>query len=148
MPMLISVLLTFGLVATSVFIHYEVLRAVSRAIPGMPVRPRARLLAVIGAVFVAHMAEIILFALAFALLQYQWGLGAISGSTEGGWLDIFYFSASTYTTLGMGDLFPTGAMRFVAAIESLAGLVLIGWSASYTYLVMREFWDLHERRDG
>ena len=142
--MLLSATLTFLLVATCVFIHYEALRGVSRAMPKMPVRPRTRLVVVIGAVFVAHIVEIILFACAFGLMQHQWGLGEIVGAVEGGWLDMFYFSAATYTTLGMGDLFPSGAMRLVAAIESLAGLVLIGWSASFTYLARREFWDLHE----
>jgi hypothetical protein len=32
-------------------------------------------------------------------------------------------------------------MRIVAGIESLNGLVLIGWSASFTYLTMERFWD-------
>jgi hypothetical protein len=31
-------------------------------------------------------------------------------------------------------------MRLIAGIESLNGLVLIGWSASFTYLTMEEFW--------
>ena len=31
-------------------------------------------------------------------------------------------------------------MRLVAGVESLNGLVLIGWSASFTYLTMEEFW--------
>ena len=45
-----------------------------------------------------------------------------------------------YTTLGIGDLHPNGVMRLVAGVESLNGLVLIGWSASFTYLTMEEFW--------
>ena len=47
---------------------------------------------------------------------------------------------ATYTTLGIGDLHPTGATRLIASVDSLNGLVLIGWSASFTYLTMEEFW--------
>jgi len=142
--MLIAVLLTLFLVVASIFIHYEMLRLISNAFPKMPQSPRRRLLSAIGVVFVAHIMEIALFALAFGLMQHRWGLGEIGGLVEGGWVDFFYFSASSYTTLGMGDLFPTGDLRFVAAIESLTGLVLIAWSASFTYLAMSTFWGMDE----
>ncbi|VAW20379.1 hypothetical protein MNBD_ALPHA12-179 [hydrothermal vent metagenome] len=142
--MLIAILLTLVLVVASIFVHYEMLRLISSAMQKMSGTPRRRLLLAIGVVFVAHIIEISLFAIGFGLMQHRWGLGEISGTIEGGWVDFFYFSASSYTTLGMGDLFPSGDLRFVAAIESLAGLVLIGWSASFTYLSMRDFWRLDE----
>lgn len=45
-----------------------------------------------------------------------------------------------YTTVGYGDLLPSGPIRFVAAMEALLGLMLIAWSASFTYLEMQRFW--------
>lgn len=140
--MFIAIIITFFLVLASIFIHYELLRSITNLLPRLSIKPRARLLVIITGVFIAHISEITLFALAFGLMQHQWGLGAISGNIEGSWIDYFYFSASSYTTLGMGDIFPTGHLRFVAAIESLTGLVLIGWSASYTYLAMSKFWGM------
>jgi len=144
--MFVTIVMTLGLVVVSVIVHYEILRATSNSMPGMIVLPRYRLLVVIAAAFVAHIIEICLFALAYAAMQFWWGLGGIVGPLEGNWVDFFYFSAASYTTLGMGELLPTGEMRLVAAVESLAGLVLIGWSASFTYLSMVKFWDLHETR--
>jgi hypothetical protein len=41
---------------------------------------------------------------------------------------------------------PHGPLRIIASMEALTGFVLIGWSASFTYLSMEKFWDLHERR--
>ncbi len=146
--MIIVILITFILVVLSVFIHYELLRAVSNILPSMTVKLRARLLVIIAVVFIAHIAEISLFALAFGLMQHQWSLGGISGNLEGGWLDYFYFSAANYTTLGMGDIYPKGHLRFVASIESLTGLVLIGWSASYTYLAMSKFWGMTKSKNS
>lgn len=141
--MFIAIFLTLILVVLSIFVHYEMLRMISNAMPGMAGSPRRRLLSAIGVVFVAHIIEISLFAFGFSLMQNRWGLGEINGAIEGSWVDFFYFSAASYTTLGMGDIFPTGHLRFVAAIESLTGLVLIGWSASFSYLAMNKFWGMH-----
>ena len=141
--MLIALLLTLAALVAAVLIHYEALRLVSVAMPGMTIPPRRRLLVLIGAAFVAHVAEILVFTGVYLLLDNVLGLGALTGETEGGFWDHFYFSASTYSTLGVGDVTPTGPLRVVAGLESLAGLVLITWSASFSYLAMREFWDLH-----
>jgi hypothetical protein len=96
---------------------------------------------VIAGVLLAHLIEICLFAAGFFLMHTRLGLGAIAGDFNGTTLDYFYFSATTYSTLGVGDLFPTGAIRLVAGIEALTGFVLIGWSASFTYLTMQRSWD-------
>lgn len=51
-----------------------------------------------------------------------------------------YFSTTTYTTLGYGDIIPTGPLRFLASVEALTGFLLVTWSASFTYLEMQRFW--------
>ena len=138
--------LTFALVVVSVLIHYEVLYGASRLMPRLSIPVRARMPVVIAACVTAHVLEISLFAAAYGLMDKQLGMGTISGETEGSALDLFYFSATTFTTLGFGDINPFGALRIVAGIESLTGLVLIGWSASFTYLSMQDFWEEHRKR--
>lgn len=135
-------LVTAVLVAVSVFIHYEALRAISGRMEVMTGRPRQRLLVVVSGALFAHLLEILVFAGAYAVLPGA-GMGEIKGVYSGGFIDHFYLSASSYTTLGIGDLFPEGALRFLTAVEALVGLVLIGWSTSFTYLAMRDFWSLH-----
>lgn len=39
--------------------------------------------------------------------------------------DIFYFSAVTFTTLGYGDLYPTGYLKLVSVLEALLGALFI-----------------------
>jgi len=56
------------------------------------------------------------------------------------WATALYFSAETYTSLGYGDVVPTGPLRTLAGVEALNGLLLIGWSASFTYVAMQRFW--------
>jgi hypothetical protein len=51
-----------------------------------------------------------------------------------GWIESFYFSGITLTTLGYGDIAPHSAlMRTTALVESASGLALI--SLSITYLI-------------
>lgn len=51
-----------------------------------------------------------------------------------------YFSGETYTTLGLGDIYPTGSLRLVTGIEALTGLLMRSWTGSFTYLEMRRYW--------
>lgn len=41
--------------------------------------------------------------------------------------ECLYFSFITFTTLGYGDLHPTGITRFIAAIEAVLGVALMGY---------------------
>lgn len=55
-------------VALAVLIHYEVLSRLATVLPMLDIRPRLRVLVAIFAAFIAHVAEIWTFALAFYLL--------------------------------------------------------------------------------
>ncbi len=138
-------IISIALVIATVIVHYEALRLTSDLVPRLAIPPRSRILVVLAAVFLAHVAEVSLYAVAYYLLETRLGLGALSGSVEGNLLDYFYFSIAMFTTLGTGDLVVTGPMRLLAGVESLNGLVLIGWSTSFTYLSMERFWEDHRR---
>lgn len=140
MELIHALLAALSLVGLTVAVHYEGLRTISAFTANLTVPHRALSLVVIAGVLLAHLIEICLFAVGFFLMHAQFGLGAIGGH-NGTPLDYFYFSATTYSTLGVGDLFPTGALRLVAGVEALTGFVLIGWSASFTYLTMQRSWD-------
>jgi hypothetical protein len=142
MDLVATILLTILLVVLVVLVHYEALLNASRLADRLTIRPRKRILVVIAAAFLAHVVEIALFATAYFGMERA-GLGAIAGEREGDLVDFFYFSAAMYTTLGVGDVTPSGAMRLPAAIESLLGLVLITWTASFTFMSMQRFWTDH-----
>jgi hypothetical protein len=118
------------LVVVATAIHYEVLRGLSAGLPALRIPSRGKLLVVIFATFLAHAVEILLYALAtYALDPRHFPFNTA-----------LYFSAETYTSLGYGDIVPTGDLRLLAGVEALNGLLLIGWSASYTYIAMERFW--------
>jgi hypothetical protein len=56
-------------------------------------------------------------------------------------IDCIYFSASVFTTVGFGDIVPVGAIRTMVGTEGVAGLTLITWSASYTFIEMLKRWN-------
>src|SRR3954463_8115320 len=137
---LLVVFATAATLALAVLLHYEGLRWLSRKLTALPgVRRRKVLLGVYG-VIALHVAEIWLFgACIWELLQYP-NAGAIIGAHDSGLLDAIYLSATTFSTLGFGDLTPIGPVRFVTGTESVSGFILITWSASFLYLEMQEFW--------
>lgn len=135
--MLVATLFALGTVLVCVVVHYSVLTRMSRVIPD---GGRVRLptfLTLMTAVVVAHVAEIWLYAVTFYLLQAVWSVGHISGDFTGRFFDYVYFSAVTYTSLGLGDVWPHGPLRLVTAIEALNGLILVGWSVWFTYPIVR-----------
>jgi hypothetical protein len=140
MDILQALLAALALVGAAVIIHYESLRAISISTVNLTIPHRPLSLVVIAGVLSAHVIEICVFAAGFFIMHANLGLGSMKGEFDGSTLDYFYFSATTYSTLGVGDLFPTGPIRLVAGIEALTGLVLIGWSASFTYLSMERSW--------
>jgi hypothetical protein len=136
----VTIVVSLLLVVATVIMHSELLQFAGTLPRRLTVPTRPRIIIVIGVVLAAHVLEAGLYATAYYVLQTQFGMGGLGGHLEGDLLDYFYFSMATYTTLGIGDLHPNGVMRLIAGIESLNGLVLIGWSASFTYLTMEELW--------
>ena len=127
-----------------VAMHYEAMRLLVRIVHPIGYRPRASLIGVILGLLVAHLLEIILFGVTYIVLASFGHLGGLhvgGGETlAAGRVDWFYFSAVVYSTVGFGDLVPFGPLRLLAAVESVVGLMLVTWSASFTYLQMQATW--------
>jgi hypothetical protein len=139
--MLPSLLTSVGLIATCVLIHYEALRCMNESLPRVTfIRERQKVLFAIFGALGSHLVQITLFALAFLVLHHTLGLGLIGGRFDSSFATYLYFSAETYTSLGFGDIFPAGEIRILAGVEALTGLLMISWSASFSYLEMRRFW--------
>lgn len=144
-----ALLASFALVLLTCVLHYEVLGWLSSRLPALRVPPRVKVLLVMLVAFVAHAVEIAVYGLAY-LVAVRWidpaGLHSLlplpPGATPAplGWADCLYFSAVAYTSLGFGDIAPAGPLRLLTGVEALNGLLLIAWTASFTYLSMERFW--------
>lgn len=144
--LLINFIISLIMVILTTIIFYEIFRYVWFKIPKLKVRPRNKLLYVVLSIFIAHTLCVWAYGICYHIMVEHLNLGTISGDLAGSFMDYIYFSAETYSSLGMGDIYPTGNLRFISGVEVLNGLVMIGWSASFTYLAMERFWDMHSRK--
>jgi hypothetical protein len=115
-------------IAITVLIHTSGLIGVTHAMAWLVARfrmhgRRSRILAMITVVFglfVILTVEVWLWALCYSLVEvfpdFSTGL---------------YFSTVTFSTLGFGDVVPAESWRLFAALESINGFLLIGWSTAY-----------------
>jgi hypothetical protein len=134
--------LGLALVLGSSFLHYEVLRNITTLLPRLTMIPRRMraLVAILGGM-ASHFGQVSLFALAYFMTAGPSG-GELAGDTASRtFFDFVYFSTETYTSLGVGDIYAVGPLRLLVGVESITGLLMIGWTTSFTYLEMRRHWD-------
>jgi len=139
--MILVFLLNSLIVATVVLVHYEFLYRVTIYIPRMTIKHRFRIVVGVFSGLLAHAVEIWIFAVAYYFMVNNaeyWG--GLKGSFDGTLMDCVYFSSTVFTTLGFGDIEPIGKLRYLTGIESLTGLVLITWTASFLYFEMQKHW--------
>lgn len=74
-----------------------------------------------------HVAQILVWAVIYHLVEPA-GLESFS--------DAIYFSSTTFTTLGYGDVVIEDKWRLLTGIESLNGVLLIGWSTAISFAVI------------
>lgn len=126
-----------GLAVVAMFavLHFEGLSALHRwcfVSSSSPPR-RGVVIAVLG-VTLLHMVQIVGWGLLFWVAAQWPAAGVIDEEQVATLLDAIYVSGLNYSTLGLGgDLEPAGALRVLVAMESLVGLLMITWSASFTY---------------
>ncbi|HUO44989.1 MAG TPA: ion channel [Burkholderiales bacterium] len=133
------VLATIFAVIAAAFTHYEGLAWINRTLAHVGHPRRRSVLYAVLSLIALHIAEIWIFAIAYYALLLWSDTGHLNGA-NGNIFEYVYYSATVFTTLGVGDILPTGPIRFLTGTEALTGFVLIGWSASFTYLKMEHLW--------
>lgn len=136
----ITVGVTAGIVVVCVLLHYETMSLLSRWLHRLGAMRRRRMLVLVFVLLSAHVVEIWIFGAGYLGLAHVAGSGRLAGRDIGGLPDFVYFSAVVYSTLGFGDIFPIGAVRFLAGTEALTGFAMLTWSASFTFLEMQRVW--------
>ena len=140
--MIILFLVNCLVVGLAVAIHYEFLYQLTQMMPGLKIRHRLRIVFGVFTALIAHTTEVMIFAVAYFYIQKNEQWGELNGNFDGSFADCIYFSFTTFTTLGFGDIEPIGALRYLVGIESLTGLILITWTASFLYIEMKQTWHL------
>jgi hypothetical protein len=143
MILAIAFLINTAVIMLTMLIHYEALFWLSKKLPKLcQIRPRPQVLVGAVCIFLVHVIEIWLFAFAFYFSSMIDGMGRLTGNLAdgGGILDCVYLSFVTFTTVGYGDVIAEGRLRYLGGIESLTGIILITWSASFLFVEMQRNW--------
>jgi hypothetical protein len=139
--MIIATSLALALAFFTFVFHFFALRWLAR----LPTRSDwpldVNVLALVIAIFALHLVEIALYASLYGTSVSVLGLGSFSGGSPTNAMEYLYYSGVIFTSLGLGDIYPLGHLRFITAIEALNGFLLITWSASFTFLAMSDAWN-------
>lgn len=131
------------LCSSVVLIHYITFVLLTRFINFMSMKPRHNVIISVYVSIAAHVLEVWVFGVAYFFLLKLDGFGSFDGAFTNTLLDCVYFSFVSYTSLGLGDISPQGMLRFTTGLETLTGLVLISWTASFVYYEMQKHWTIY-----
>ncbi len=121
-----------SLLVTTSF-HYEAVSYLDRKITHRRGSLRRTLPLVLSGLVAAHLIEIGFYACVFWFAAEYCAIGGLGGASDMGAINLYYFAAETYSSLGYGDIVPTGGLRLIASIEPLNGLLLLAWSGAFLY---------------
>lgn len=143
--MFAAITLAFVLVILTFALHYRVFTALATYTPRLGLSAYNQMMVIILVIFIAHLVEIILYAAVYFWAVHGLQLGILDGVAVDDPMTYLYYSTVVYTSLGLGDIYPNGHIRFITGIETLNGFLLITWSASFTYLAMNRLLDWNDR---
>ncbi len=146
--MLTVILLSSFLVVTCVGIHYNSLATLSKLHDRFIQKKKWSINVVILGALLTHIFEMMLFSFCYHLLHLWGNYGKIIDSNGNVSTDFWYFSFVVYTSLGFGDLTPVGSLRMMTALETLTGLVLIAWTASFLFVEMQNWAKENHQNDA
>ena len=135
-------LVVFSITALAVIaatgLHYSALFLATKVLAHFREAHPASIIFALFLAVIAHLFEIVIFAVAW---QIMYSMELIDFSIEApGFIDLIYFSGTTYTTIGYGDIILAGDGKIMAVAEGVIGLVLIAWTASFTYYEINKKW--------
>ena len=143
--MLIAAIVVLPLLA--VRLHYELLLLTSKLVGALAGYLRAGVALAVALALLAHVIEVVVFGIGWFLLIDAGFVEIVPPVPT--MVDAIYFSGAVYTSLGFGDIVPaSGGGKLLAVVETITGLVLIAWTASFTFYEMQRHWTRDERPDA
>ena len=130
--MLRQLLVGTAVSACNIGIHALVMTAVVLVARRATARERpasaalAVMIATVSVLMLAHIAEVSVWALAYALVD-----AAPSGA------DVLDFAFVNYTTLGYGNVVPVERWRLLGPMTAMNGVLMFGWSTAVIFEVLR-----------
>ncbi len=103
----------------------------------VPARTFGLIVSVVYGLLLLHLLQISVWA---AFYQFRGCFPDLSTS--------FYFSTTSYSTLGYGDVLLTGRWRIFGAVEAVTGILMFGWSTGILFTVVHHLLSHSLRKSG
>jgi hypothetical protein len=142
----IASVISLILIVSSVMVMFEIMARVWAILPRLEGRLRIQILFTMLASFVGHTICVWLFGLTYYALDKYLDFGTLGGNITHELLEYVYFSSVSYSSLGLGDVYPTEGLQLLVGVEAILGLILIGWTITFTYLVTEKYLVHHRER--
>lgn len=137
--LIVSILAVTVPVIAALSLHIEAVILLRRLANRESFSARPRLYFSLFLFLLVHIAEILIFTVAFRVID-RFGIGGFTGMPDPpAFNDYLYYTVIAYTTIGFGDILPIGFSRLLTAVCALTGLILIAVSATYLVLHMNRF---------
>ena len=128
---LVSMAVSICNIAIHAVVMAAVLQAARAANERVTSRPSVKLIAVMAAtvsvLMVAHIAEVVAWAFAYAIV-------AVAPPDT----DLIYFAFVNYTTLGYGDVTPSKRWLLLGPMTAMNGVLLFGWSSAVIFAILQK----------
>ena len=138
--MLAITAITIVVSAFVIVVHCETMTWLTKIARRAHLPIRIGLLIGVFNLFAAHSLEVWIFAGGLYFANEIADLGSLSGAFDGSARDYLYISLVNYTTLGYGEIVPTGHLRTICGFEALTGLLMMAWSAAFTVFQLTIRW--------
>ena len=138
--MLAATAITIVISAIVIIVHFETMSYLTKLGRAAHLPTRVSLLLGVFTLFAAHSLEVWIFAGGLYVANEVFDLGTLAGAFDGSARDYLYISLVNYTTLGYGEIVPTGHLRTICGFEALTGLLMMAWSAAFTVFRLTDRW--------
>lgn len=73
-----------------------------------------------------------------------WGVALAAANVLPDFETSLYYSLTSYTTVGYGDVVPSVSWRLLGPIEAVVGVMMLGWSTSITVAAVQRIYNTRQ----
>ncbi len=137
--MLIQLTIGACLIVTTVLIHAVCLEFILKGLIAIKIEIQVRWRVVTFAlmilcIFAAHVIQIWVWAIFYIFVE---GISTLEAA--------LYFSTSSFTTVGYGDVVLSEEWRLLSSVEATNGMILFGWSTAFIFAIVLRIYEHHYR---
>ena len=114
---LVAAAVSVGLISFCVAVFYEIMAHVWLALTRLEGHPRTQIFVTVMASFVGHTIAVWAFGIAYYGLSHWFQFGNLEGKIDHDLFDYVYFSVVSYSSLGLGDVYPTGGLQLLVGVD-------------------------------